>query len=297
MNDFINLVKILASILVLAILAGLVFYLKGFQQHFSDPVGSTEAKPLEQIINDNKLIGFQPGQREFHQALEAIALGKTEQASQKLSIIQNLHPNSNYGPEARRILGEINIDEILSITNMENKQIYKVEAGDGYLNVATSSDTTLSCIMFLNGLTELGNLREGDELIVMPLDFKISVNIAQKRVVLFYRDDANKEHVFTKEYLIQGMDLPSLSKRSYLSTISRKQGEEGNRTYPPTHARYRNATKVLGFKVGGRYLQFRPVPALDAVDPGSGIFLKPSDMEELAMLIRVGIEVELNNAD
>jgi len=273
MNDFINLVKILASILVLAILAGLVFYLKGFQQHFSDPVGSTEAKPLEQIINDNKLIGFQPGQREFHQALEAIALGKTEQASQKLSIIQNLHPNSNYGPEARRILGEINIDEILSITNMENKQIYKVEAGDGYLNVATSSDTTLSCIMFLNGLTELGNLREGDELIVMPLDFKISVNIAQKRVVLFYRDDANKEHVFTKEYL------------------------EGNRTYPPTHARYRNATKVLGFKVGGRYLQFRPVPALDAVDPGSGIFLKPSDMEELAMLIRVGIEVELNNAD
>jgi len=113
----------------------------------------------------------------------------------------------------------------------------------------------------------------------MPLDFKISVNVAQKRVVLFYRDDANKEHVFTKEYLIQGMDLPSLSKRSYLSTI------------------YRNATKVLGFKVGGRYLQFRPVPALDAVDPGSGIFLKPSDMEELAMLIRVGIEVELNNAD
>ncbi len=297
MNGIITIIKIFAAILVLAILGGLVYGLKKFKEDFADPASAT-AKPVEKIIeeNDSKLIGFEPGQYEFNRALELIALGKLDEAREKLLFIQNLYPNSSNGPEARRILGEINLDEILTVENMTNKKIHKVAPGEGYLRVATANETTLDCIMFLNGLTEMGSLHAGDELIVMPLDFKLVVDLDKKRVELFHRDDEKKEHVFAKDYPIQNQDTRRVRSGVHQSKISRKLGELNGRSYPPTHSNYRHATKVLGFTLRNIYLQFRPVPAADAEDPGQGIFLKPSDMEELSMLIRVGNEVEVKTA-
>lgn len=295
MNGILTLIKIFAAILVLAILGALVFFLQKFREDFADPDKAT-AKPLERIIEDNELINFEPGQHEFNRALQLIALQKLDEAREKLLFIQNLYPNSTNGPEARRILGEINLDEILSIENMANKKIHKVSPGEGYLRIANGNKTTLDCIMFLNGLTELGRLHTGDELIVMPLDFKLMVDLEKRRVELFHRDDLKKEHVFAKDYPIQNIDLESLRSGTSQAKISRKLGEIEGRSYPPTHSKYRHALKVLGFTIRGNYIQFRPVPAADAEDPGQGIFLKPSDMEELSMLIRIGNEVEVKSA-
>jgi len=235
----------------------------------------------------------EPGQHEFKRALEFIALDRLDEAREKLLFIQNLYPNSVNAPEARRILGEINLDEILSIENMKNKKVHKVADGEGYLHIANKYNTTIDCIMFLNGFTELASLHKGDEIIVMPLDFKLMVNLDKERVELFHRDDQKKEHVFAKSYLIQKIDLGSLRAGAYQTTIKRKLGEMGGRTYNPTHSNFRHALKVLGFYLNKHYAQFRPVPAADAEDPGQGVFLKNSDMEELSMLIRVGNEVEV----
>ncbi len=292
MNGFLAIIKIFAAILVLVILGALVFFLQKFREEFADPA-TTTSKPLEQIIQDNELVDFEPGQHEFNRGLEYIALQRLDEAREKLLFIQNLYPNSRNAPEARRILGEINLDEILSIENMSNKTIHEVAPGEGYLRIANNHQTTLDCIMFLNGLTELGRLHAGDELIVMQLDFKLMVNLTKKRVDLFHRDDEKKEHVFAKAYPIQSIDLGGLRSRTYQSKITRKLGEIEGRTYPPTHSKFRHALKVLGFNLNNRYVQFRPVPAADAEDPGQGIFLKNSDMEELSMLIRVGNEVEV----
>jgi hypothetical protein len=40
-------------------------------------------------------------------------------------------------------------------------------------------------------------------------------------------------------------------------------------------------------------IQLRPLSGDENMDSGSGVFLAPSDMEELSMLIRVGNEVEV----
>jgi len=292
MNSVLASIKIFAAILVLVILCVLIFFLQKFREEFADPA-TAASKPLEKIIEDNELVDFEPGQHEFNRGLEFIALQRMDEAREKLLFIQNLYPNSSNAPEARRILGEINLDEILSIENMSNKKIHTVASGDGYLRIANLHKTTLDCIMFRNGLTELESLHRGDELIVMPLDFKLMVNLAKRRVELFHRDDEKKEHVFAKAYPIQSIDLGSLRSRAYQAKISRKLGEIDGRTYPPTHSKFRHALKVLGFRLNNRYVQFRPVPAADAEDPGQGVFLKNSDMEELSMLIRVGNEVEV----
>ncbi|MDB4265442.1 hypothetical protein N9891_01690 [bacterium] len=295
MHGILTIIKIFAAILVLAILGALVFFLQEFREKFADPE-TTTSKPLERIIEDHELVDFEPGQHEFNRGLEFIALQRLDEAREKLLFIQNLYPNSANAPEARRILGEINLDEILSIENMDNKEIHTVTPGEGYLRIANNHQTTLDCIMFLNGLTEMGSLHTGDELIVMPLDFKLVVDLAKMRVDLYHRDREKMEHVFAKAYPIQSFDFAGLRKGTYQSKISRKLGEIDGRTYQPTHSKYRHALKVLGFKVGGGYYQFRPVPAADAEDPGQGVFLNPADMEELSMLIRVGNEVEVKIA-
>ena len=292
MKGIITIIKIFAFLFVVAVIGALVLFLNKFQEDFSDPKAVTQ-KPLEDIIEENEQINFEAGQYEFNRALELIALGDIEEAKEKLNLIENLYPDSNHSPEARRILGEINLDEILSIENMGNKRIHRVSPGEGYLKIATQNQTTLDSIMFLNGLTEFANLHSGDELVIMPLDFKLLINLPKMRVELFYRDQEKKEHVFAKDYPIRKLDLGRVSRGNHQARISRKHGYLRGTTYPPTHQSYRHASKVLGLKVGRSMIQLRPLSGDENLDSGSGVFLTPSDMEELSMLIRVGNEVEV----
>lgn len=292
MNGIVTIIKIFAVLLVVGIIGTLVLFLKKFQEDFNDPKGVAR-KPLEEIIEENEQINFEAGQYEFNRALELIALDDIEEAKEKLNLIENLYPDSNHAPEARRILGEINLDEILSIENMENKKIHRVSPGEGYLRIATENKTTLDSMMFLNGLTEFGNLHTGDELVVMPLDFKLVVNIPKMRVELFHRDQEKKEHVFAKDYPIRKLELGRMSSGHHQSKISRKHGHLRGKTYPPTHQSYRHSSKVLGLKVGRSMIELRPLSGDENLDSGPGIFLAPPDMEELSMLIRVGNEVEV----
>jgi len=296
MKGVVTIIKICAVFFVLGILGALAYFLQRFEEDFSDPTKGAE-KDLEKIIEDNDQINFEPGQYEFNQALELIALDEIEEAREKLNLIENLFPDSNHAPEARRILGEINLDEILSVENMANKKIHRVSPGEGYLRIATQNETTLDSIMFLNGLTEFGNLHTGDELVVMPLDFKLVINLPKNRVELFHRDQEKKEHVFAKDYPILRAEVGRLRSGAHQTGISSKFGEVDGSAYSPTHKSYRLATKVLGLKVGGTYLPLRPEPLPNQPDPGAGVFLAPSDMEELSMLIRVGNEVEVKSAE
>lgn len=295
MNGFVTILKIVALVSVLGVLGVLIVFLKDFQKDFGEPPGSSGAS-IQQKLEENDQIGFEAGQYEFNQALESIALGEIDEAREKLHLIENLYPESTHAPEARRILGEMNLDEILSVENMENKKIHRVSPGEGYLRIATRNETTLDAIMFLNGLTGFDDLHTGDELVVMPLDFKLVIDLRKGRVELFHRDVIKKEHVFAREYPIVKVNLDRIRGGVHQLSISRKNGEKSGSNFPPTHSEYRHARKVLGMKLGKSVLQLRP--SLEDGEPNEerGIFLKAPDMEELAMLIRVGNEVELRTA-
>ena len=295
MKGVLTVVKFFAFLAVAGILAGGYLYLTKWKEGFQNQeVGSGEI--LNKIVAEVENEDFVPGQREYDRSLELLAMDRRDEAVEKLLFIQNLYPDSDHGAEARRILGEINLDGLLSIENMANKSIYTIRAGQGYLNAANNSRTTLDCVMFLNGLLEMTPLHVGDELVVMPLDFKLVIDLARKRIELFRPDEEKKEHVFVKDYPIMKFDLASLRGRSIHSKISQKQGEINGRPVRPALSDYRHAIKVLGFKVGRTAIQVRPIPEKDAEDPGRGIFLQNSDMEELSMLIRVGNEVEIKPA-
>jgi len=292
MKGVITVIKIFAAFAVLGILGALILFISNFKKDFAQPAQDRQDR-LDDLVQASDTTTFRRGEREFSRAVELIAMERLDDAQQKLLVIQNLHADSEFGPEARRILGEINLDNVLSVENMDNKAIHTVRSGETYLRIANKHETTLDCILFLNGLLDGRKLHPGDELIVMPLNFKLVVDLAKKRVELYHRDTAKKAHVFTKEYPIIKIDLPQSAYRSSHSKINSKVAEVKGRSYKPIHSKYRNGTKVLGFTIGKRNVQLRPVPAADAVDPGGGIFLESSAMEELAMLIRFGNEVEV----
>lgn len=300
MRGFVTILKISAFVLVLGVLGALFLFLQDFQEDFGTPTG-LEEESVEAIIKDNERIGFEPGQYEFNQALELIALGEIEEARQKLLLIENLYPDSTDAPEARRILGDINLDQILSVENMANKRIHRVAPGEGYLRIANENDTTLDAIMFLNGLTEFDNLHTGDELVVMPLNFKLVIDLPKKRVELYHRDYEKKEHVFARDYPILQSTWNRKGSGSSQLQIDKKWGELADASIPPTHSNYRHADKILGIEVGNSVLQLRSLPDEDEEKDGDaelpfGIFLSGPDMEELAMLMRIGNEVELRSA-
>jgi len=295
MKGLMTILKVFATLIVIGILGATVFFLKRFQEEFA-PNRSAEERTLEQIAEDNERIGFEPGQSEFNRALQLIALEKLDEAREKLLFIQNVYPDSTCGPEARRILGEINLDKILSVENMANKLIHTVQPGEGYLKIATENQTTLDAIMYLNGLLDLRALHAGDELVVMPLDFKLVINLPKSRVELFHRDQINKEHVFAKDYSIHRIGMKNLSGKRFHSQMSKKFGEINGRAYQPTNPSYQFASKVLGFSLGNRFIQLRADHSGEDDLDQTGIFLAASDMEELSMLIRIGNEVELVSA-
>ncbi len=295
MSGVLTVIKFFAVLAVVGLLGGGYLYLTKWTQRFEvDSVGNSEV--FDKIVVDGENDDFVPGQREYDRSLELLAMDRKDEAVEKLLFIQNLYSDTENGGEARRILGEINLDEILSIENMSNKLIYTIKPGEGYLNVANNSRTTLDCMMFLNGLLEMSPLHVGDELVVMSLNFKLVVDLAKRRIELFRPDEEKKEHIFVKDYPIMKLDLASLRRKPIHSKISRKQGEINGEVVRPALSDYRHATKVLGFKAGRFFIQMRPVPERDEEDPGRGIFLMNSDMEELSMLIRIGNEVEIKPA-
>jgi hypothetical protein len=291
MRGFVTILKLGALTLVLGLLVFLVYYLQHFQEEFRQPTG-LDPEAAEHLANRER-IGFEPGQYEFNRALELLALGEIDEARQKLLLIENLYPDSLHAPEARRILGNINLDEILSVGNMANKKIHRVAPGEGYLRIANANDTTLDAIMFLNGLTEFDSLHVGDELVVMPLNFKLVIDLSRNRVELYHPDHEKKEHVFTRDYPILKSTWNARGSGSRQLKISRKSGELGERTLPPTHPDYRHARKVLGIRTGNAMLQLRPLPEGSVDELPRALFLAGPDMEELAMLMRIGNEVEL----
>ncbi len=225
---------------------------------------------------------FEPGDRAFQKAHELIAIGKITEGREKLMAIVNVFPSSPTAPTARRIVGEMNLDEVLSSGFPDGKVQYQVKSGDSYFAIAGRNDTTLDMIMLLNGMMELRDLQPGDDLLLLPLNFRMMIEPDRKSVSLW---DGAK---FISEYPVMKM-VDTTLKSGKTAIASRRATLEG-KTVSPTAANYRSTAKSIEIKSPA--LQILPYED-DEKSPPRGIFLRTSDLEELYLLTRPGNEVEI----
>lgn len=289
-----TLVKLAAAFCVIAVMAftGMLAYhvtvrpLGGvFARIIPNPVrvheGQTDAD-FAKMLDSAEMPDIDPGEKAFQKAHELLALGKLDEAREKLTTIVNVFPASACAPVARRIVGQMNLDEILSTAHMEGKKIHVVKRGDSFLAIAAHYKTNIDCIMHLNSMMELRGIQPGDELVVMPLEFRIIIDSKRKTLSLW---DGGR---FICEYPV--LHLSSALNAAQHTTISSKSAEYDGKRVLPESKNYRAAAKVI--QIAKPSQQIRGWDG-HGEKPSSGILLRSQDTEELTLLTRVGNEVEI----
>jgi hypothetical protein len=236
------------------------------------------------MLDSADMPDIEPGEKAFQKAHELIALGQLDQAREKLNAIINVFPTTTSAPLARRIVGEMNLDEILSTTHMEGKHTHVVKRGDSFFGIVAKNDTTLEMLMHLNGLTSFGRIQPGDEFIVMPLNFRLLITPSRKSVSLW---DGGR---FIREYLIVELNIPGTIPAQRTTIDSNSALAPGGRKVQSLVKEYITAEKSI--QLAKSAIQIRPYSEGDDDRP-RGIYLHPLDMEELNLLTRAGNEVEI----
>lgn len=259
---------------------------------------------LTKKLDTAKLPQIDPGEPLFKKASGLLALGHLEPARENLSTIINVFPASAHAAEARRIVGEMNLDDILSSSHRAGKEIHTVKSGDSYLGIAGKYQTTLDSILYLNGMTSLKPLQPGAELVVMRLNYRVLVEPATMAVSLW--DDGR----FICQYPIHHLGGTS-KPASQVLTIQSKGGQLDGRAKRPAASSKRPAAGSSKSAIAPpadpnppdpprKFLQLNRhalrIAAFTPEDKDSpGVFLAPEDMEELFLLTRTGNTVEIRN--
>lgn len=232
----------------------------------------------EKVLDLAEMVDIEPGDKAFQKAAELLATGKIAEAREKLLFLVNYYPSSTAAPKARQILGEMNLDDFLSLHNNPLLVDYKVKRGDSYLGIAAKGQTTLDAIMHFNAMLEMRPLQPGDELKMMPLDLRVVIEPKREALTLW------NGGTFLKEYrILKSISLPTTA---VTLKIANKGGILQQRNVAPGMKGYRESQKTITLD---RKLQI--LPAGDSAVPGCQI--DPADTEELALLLRVGNEVEI----
>ncbi len=294
--NFWILIKIIAGLAVAGIVAftAMLAYhiavkpLGGIFEKIIPEAGSVvrvqKEEDFAKLLDAAEMPDFEPGDRAFSKAHELIALGKIPEGREKLMAIVNVFPNSTAAPKARRIVSEMNLDEILSSDFPNGKTQYEVKRGDSYFAIAGRNDTSLDMLMHLNGMMELKNLQPGDDLQLIPLNYRIVIEPERKSLSLW--DGAR----FVCEYVIVQEDGVTL--KSGKTVISSRRATIDGVNVSPTEKNYRATSKSIALK--SPPVQILPYDADDETPP-MGIFLREPDIEELFLLTRTGNEVEIRN--
>lgn len=289
-------IKIIAGVIVLGIatVTGMLAYHisvrslgEPFSRYFPESgtvIGVTKEEDFSKVLDSAEIPDFEPGDRAFEKARELIALGKISEGREKLMSIIHVFPSSPAAPTARRIVSMMNLDEVLSSDFRNGKTTYKVKSGDSYFAIAGRNETSLDMIMHLNDMMELRNLKVGDEMILMPLNYRVVIELHRNSLSLW---DGAK---FICDYPILATNGPMPGPGT--TTIATRRADLDGKVILPTAAQYRSTTKSIILK--NPPLQILPHDKDDDTPP-RGIFLREADLEELFLLTRTGNTVEIRS--
>ncbi|MES2594815.1 MAG: LysM peptidoglycan-binding domain-containing protein [Verrucomicrobiota bacterium] len=250
-----------------------------------------------------------PGAKRFELAVEQIKQGRINEGREALYKMLQQFPDSATCAEAKRIIGEINLDELFSTNQKSGKKDYIVQPRDSLNLIADRQNTNVSMIVRINGLMG-ATLQPGDHLTIVPLDFSVDVDVSDKTVTLL-RNVGDKRYFF-KEYTAVDLRLPPGMKAPVEMEIKGKTAVADGKQVISTDPRYVDSEKWLPGSRAGIVLRTVPVkkavpvpetPApkakksaapADTPDvlieeaPETGVFLDRGDLEELFALVRNG---------
>lgn len=241
---------------------------------------------LKKKADEGQRSDNEPGEKAFQRAEELLAADSMEEAEDKLKYIVSFYPSAKAAKEARRILGEMNMDKLLDPDRKGGKKKVKVKSGDSYTRIVTRNSTTMDNLAHLSKLmlTEHNRLRAGQKLTVMPLNLRVVIDTRRKTLTLWRKGE------YIKEYPLKRIKYKG-AKRVARTKVASIRGELNGRTFPSHTESYRAANKVIGLT--DKALSIRALPDDNSGELGLGFFLSPMDAEELPLVLRPGNDVEI----
>ena len=134
--------KLLLFLIVLGITLGCMataFYIY-------DKILRPESRIQAEMKNMKKgdLPKIDPGAKRFDVAATLIRAGKYSEGREMLYKMLQQFPDSATCPEAKRIIGEMNFDELFSPENKFNKKDYIVQPGDSLALIASKQSSSMA---------------------------------------------------------------------------------------------------------------------------------------------------------
>ena len=142
--------KLLAAFLVLGIVAATVAGMAYVWRNYLEPSFQARQEILTLEKQPPKRIDV--GKREFAQAMERMRRGEVVAAHKQLSKLVKTYADSSEYSKSRRILGEVNMDRLLSNMRTPGKKTYTVQSGDSLNKIASEKNTTVDYIIQVNDL-------------------------------------------------------------------------------------------------------------------------------------------------
>jgi hypothetical protein len=239
-----------------------------------------------------------PGVKRFEAAADLIRVGRLDEGREAMYNLLRQFPESPTCEEAKRIIGEINLDRLFSPTYLEGKVDYIVQPGDrGLLAIAQKHKTSLDAIVRLNGLR--GNtIHPGDHLLIMPVDFDFAVNVTDKKVVVL------RQGRFFAEYPAVDVRLPAGFRVPAEVKLATKSASLDGKPVAASEEAYLDAEKVIpAANRPGVVLRTVPVARVESgegkgsevasLTPQFGIFMLREDLEEVFAMARSGASLKL----
>ena len=218
---------------------------------------------------------------EFQAAAKLRQEGKLAEAREALIAFIQKYPSGKHLDEARDLLGEVNIEILLSRYPSPEKTEYVVRPGDVLAKIARKLKTTPEMIMRMNNMSGT-MLHIGEHLLISHPDFSMTIQRNANLVVLL------NHGVFFKQYHIREAKLPPKQPPKITTKVAETMAWKDGKRIGIGSKDYLASTKWVRLAGASGYLYSVPDsahPNLDQPPPAVGLGLAATDLEELSSLV------------
>jgi hypothetical protein len=215
-----------------------------------------------------------PGVKRFDKAIELLNANNLMEARAGLVEMLKTFPDSTRAAEARRIIGEMNMDMLFSKEDNTARRDYIVQPGQGLQAIASKNQTTVECLLRANGLQST-MLQPGDKVSVFPLDFEILIDVSDKTLQLKLKGIVFKQYNAIDVKVPPGMRVPDDKLK-----IGGKSAVYGGKQVTATSPDFTEADKWLSAERGTNNFLIRSLPRAKSVQPAATTATAPAPTKE-----------------
>ena len=218
---------------------------------------------------------------DFQAAAKLRQEGKLVETRDALLNFLQRFPNGPHLEEAKDLLGQVNVEMLLTDYPSPDKQEYIVRSGDVLAKIAHKTKTTPELIMRTNNLTN-AMLRVGQRLLISHPDFSIFIQRRAQTVILLNHGQ------FFKRYHVKVVKLSAKQAPRINTRVAEVMAWKGGKRVGFGTKEWVGSSRWVRLAQPGYFLF--AVPETGQRDesnqpPPPGLGLARSDMEELSSLV------------